>query len=299
MPRSGGIAIVASIFAGSLAVALVIHLPGDGAVALFSAALLVAAVSFLDDRFSLNAGVRLLVHSGAAWWLLGSGFLPQSFVLPGTILWWPAPVAWIAGMLFVVWLTNLYNFMDGMDGFAAGMAGFGFSAYALLGFLGGDTLFALLSLVVAASAAGFLLFNFPPARIFMGDTGASTLGFLVAAFSLWADRDGLFPLWTGLLVFSPFIVDATVTLFRRLLKGKKIWEAHRSHYYQRLVQLGWGHRRTVLAEYGLMLASAAGAIAAMQLGVASQWLIGGIWILFYLSAMVALPVAERRAGAGR
>jgi len=274
--------------------------PSDAVSGAFGgAALLVAAVSFLDDRFSLNAGVRLLVHAGAAGWLLSDGFLPQSFVLPGMAFGLAVPVAWVGGILFVVWLINLYNFMDGMDGFAAGMAGFGFSAYALLGFMAGDSLFALLSLVVAASATGFLLFNFPPARIFMGDTGASTLGFLVAAFSLWADRDGLFPLWVGLLVFSPFIVDATVTLFRRLLTGEKLWEAHRSHYYQRLVRLGWGHRRTVLVEYGLMFAAAVSAAVAVQLDAMSQWLIGSVWIFVYLSAITLVQITGRKQGPDR
>ena len=98
----------------------------------------------------------------------------------------------------------------------------------------------------------------PAGRLFLGDTGSTALGFLAAAGSLWGSQAGLFPFWAALWVFSPFIVDATVTLLRRLVCGERIWEAHRSHYYQRLVLLGWGHRRTVLAEYVLMLACAGG-----------------------------------------
>lgn len=95
-----------------------------------------------------------------------------------------------------------------------------------------------ISLIIAAAFAGFLIFNFPPARIFMGDTGSSTLGLLAATLSLWGARDGVFPVWIAVLVFSPFIVDATVTLFWRLLRHEKIWQAHKAHYYQQLVQTG-------------------------------------------------------------
>ena len=293
VPRTGGIGMLVVVFGAFAAVALTVP-PFEGMEVLFGSTLAIAVLSFLDDRFTLGAGTRLLVHVGAAVCLLAGGFMPVTFELPGLVWWWSVPSAWIFGVLFVVWLTNLYNFMDGMDGFAGGMAVFGFATYAVLGALSGNTMFALLNMVVAASAAGFLLFNFPPAKIFMGDVGASTLGFLVAAFSLWADRDGLFPLWISLLVFSPFVVDATITLFRRLLRVEKVWEAHKSHYYQRLVQLGWGHRRTVLAEYGLMMVSAVSAILAMRFDAASQWLIGLIWIAIYVTAMAFVHFAERK-----
>src|SRR5690606_5547729 len=98
--------------------------------------------------------------------------------------------------------------------------------------------------VIASAAAGFLVWNFPPARIFMGDTGSSALGLIAGALSLLGDRRGLFPLWVALLVFSPFLLDATVTLIRRAGRRERFWEAHRSHYYQRLA-LRWGHRKTV------------------------------------------------------
>ena len=119
----------------------------------------------------------------------------------------------------------------------------------------------------------------------MGDVGSAPLGFLSAGLSLWGIRDEIFPAWVPLLVFSPFIVDATVTLVKRLLKGEKVWQAHRSHYYQRLVQLGWGHKKTVLVEYGLMAAVGLTALCLtripdqeiVMLGLVS-W--GGIYLLF-------------------
>ncbi|MGE3978851.1 MAG: hypothetical protein AB7F94_14885, partial [Nitrospira sp.] len=105
----------------------------------------------------------------------------------------------------------------------------------------------------AMGALGFLTHNFPPARIFMGDAGSITIGFLAGTLMILGVRDGIFELWVPVMIFSPFIVDATVTLIRRALRRKKIWQAHREHYYQRLVLVGWSHRRTVLAEYGVMI----------------------------------------------
>ena len=192
---------------------------------------------------------------------------------------------------------NLYNFMDGMDGFAGGMAVIGFGTFAVFGWLAGQQLFAALNLIVAAAAGGFLLFNFPAARIFMGDIGSSSLGFLAAAFMLWADRNGIFPLWIGVLVFSPFIVDATVTLIRRILRRDKFWEAHKRHYYQRLVQLGWGHRRTVLWEYAVMVLCAVSALIARYLAPSGQWIMIAMWLLAYLVIMIVVHELEARRDA--
>lgn len=243
--------------------------------------LVVAIVSFLDDRFSVPVLYRIIVHFIAAGVLVYAGLGLDSFNLPGTVLSLGYTAGSLLTLLIVVWLVNLYNFMDGMDGFAGGMALAGFGTYAVLGWMAGDQAFASMSLIIVMAAAGFLVLNFPPARIFMGDTGSSLFGFLAAAFALWADRDGIFPLWIGVLVFSPFIVDATVTLFRRTYRKEKIWQAHKSHYYQRLVQLGWGHRKTVLWEYALMALCGVSAIWAMSLSSAMQWGIIGFWVICY------------------
>jgi len=182
-----------------------------------------------------------------------------------------------------------------MDGFAGGMAVWGFGSFAVLGLMAGNMTFVGVSLVVAAAAAGFLVFNFPPARIFMGDTGSATLGLLAGGLSLWGSRDRVFPFWAAVLVFSPFIVDATVTLMRRLGRGERVWQAHRTHYYQRLVQSGWGHRKTVLAEYGLMAACGASAVVGTRLDSAGQWLTIIGWCLAYPILMVLVTRLERRA----
>ncbi|HEV2733656.1 MAG TPA: hypothetical protein VGV85_02420, partial [Longimicrobiaceae bacterium] len=216
VPRTGGVAILAGIAAALALSAAALRL--DPVLAwILAGALLVAGVSFLDDRMNVHPGLRFLVHLGAALMLLGGGLALAALRLPGVSWAWPAVAAGAFSLLFAIWLINLYNFMDGMDGLAGGMAVFGFGTCALIGALRGHADFASTAAVVAAAAAGFLLFNFPPARIFMGDVGSATLGFLAAAVCLWADRRDVFPLWIGVLVFSPFIVDATVTLARRVL----------------------------------------------------------------------------------
>ena len=144
-----------------------------------------------------------------------------------------------------------------------------------------------------AAAAGFLLHNFHPARIFLGDTGSVPLGFLAAAFGIigWLQHDWTW--WFPLLVFSPFIVDASVTLARRLLSGARVWEAHRDHYYQRLVQLGLGHRGTALAEYTLMTVCGLVALWAMTLAPDAQSLVlAGAGIL-YAAAILLIERAWR------
>ncbi|MDQ5908301.1 MAG: hypothetical protein QG599_392 [Pseudomonadota bacterium] len=256
IPRTGGFAVLSGLAVGSVGLALfVAELPPLLKILPFGL-LPLAAISWLDDRHGVAAWQRLAVHGVAAGSLIIAGLsIPGLELLP---VW--ATMS-LTG-LFVVWMINLYNFMDGMDGFAGGMAVIGFTTLAWLG--RADIGFVAISLIIAAASAGFLVSNFPPARLFLGDTGSTTLGFLAAALSLWGSQADLFPLWAALWVFSPFIVDATVTLLRRLAQGERVWEGHRSHYYQRLVLLGWGHRCTVLAEYVLMLTSAGSAVLAVQ-----------------------------------
>jgi UDP-N-acetylmuramyl pentapeptide phosphotransferase/UDP-N-acetylglucosamine-1-phosphate transferase len=169
-----------------------------------------------------------------------------------------------------------------MDGFAGGMAVCGFGAFAIMGWIAGHNLFLAVNLIIASASAGFLVFNFPPARIFMGDTGSSTLGLLAAAFSLWGARDGVFPFWVAILIFSPFIADASVTLARRVFRGEKIWQAHKTHYYQKLVQAGWGHRKTVLIEYAIMMGCGISALLSQYITSMWQTIMLAGWVLFYV-----------------
>lgn len=294
-PRTGGLAICLSLATGWLVYMVLARYAAVPAQILTGAAI-IAGISAFDDRFGLSPALRLLVQVVAVFILMQDGFVSQGDLLPG----FEAGNTWIAAavtFVMILWLTNLYNFMDGMDGFAGGMAVIGFLTLAVLGYGQGDSLFAGSALAVAAAAAGFLWFNFPPARIFMGDSGSTTLGFLVAAFAIWASRRGIAPVWVTLLVFSPFVVDATATLLRRAVQGEPVWRAHRSHYYQRLVQAGWGHRRTVLVEYVAMLVSALSALAAGASDTGVQWAILAAVAAGYVTAALAITKLERRYNA--
>lgn len=240
VPRSGGLGILAATMLGFAA--------AQGPWLAGACALALAAVSAADDQLGLPAGVRLLVH------LLAAGVF--SSVALGPAASW---ILVVALTLALAWMTNLYNFMDGADGLAGGMGLAGFSAYAYAAAEAGDVQLALVCACVAAGALGFLLFNFHPARIFMGDVGSIPLGFLAGAVGLEGVQRGLWPAWFPLLVFAPFIFDASVTLARRLLRGERVWHAHRSHYYQRMILSGLGHRNTAFIWYALMAAGAAAA----------------------------------------
>jgi len=271
-PRGGGIALITAVVLAWNIFALTTP-TFDNLLVLNASVLTLSVLGLLDDLYKLKPIIRFAVHLLVAVvsYLFGWGL--ESLKLPGLELSIPPSIAMIIAILFIIWMLNLYNFMDGMDGFAGGMTLVGFSTFAILGFIQGEQVFATLSLIIAASSLAFLLFNFPPAKLFMGDAGSVTLGFMVSIFALWADNKNIFSLWVSILIFSPFIVDATVTLFKRIYKKKKIWEAHRSHYYQLLVQSGWSHRKTVIFEYYLMLLSSSFAIIAVVSSNRVQWLL--------------------------
>ena len=278
-PRIGGIGLMAGMLCGWLL------LPVAPAWWLLLPLLGLFAVSLLDDLTGLPVGKRLLAQTAAAAvWLAGSGFLSQQ----GAAL-------SLGVLLLMVWMTNLYNFMDGSDGLAGGMALFGFGACSLAAWWGGEADLAMLGLTLAAAALGFLVHNFPVAKVFMGDAGSIPLGFLAAALGLGGWQQGIWPAWFPVLVFSPFIVDATVTLARRTLRGAKITEAHREHYYQRAIQIGWSHRRVALVEYVLMLGAAASALFALRQG--ALWVVVPAWVIVYGLLMRAIDAAWATRGA--
>ena len=280
-PRTGGVAMLAGAGTGMITAWQQGYAIADTAAV--TAISLLALVSLIDDRHNLRAGVRLLVQAVVVAVLL-------YFYRPPDISVMLLPVA----LVFLVWMINLYNFMDGMDGFAGGMAVIGFGTYALLAWQTGHLELALGCAVIAAAAAGFLLLNFPPARLFMGDSGSTVLGLLAGLVILQAHDEGILPLWLGILVFSPFIVDASITLVARVLRGERFWLPHKNHYYQRVVQLGWGHKRTVLAEYGLMLACSGAAVAAAGMTIYAQTAIITVWLIIYLFLLRLIRGAERR-----
>jgi UDP-N-acetylmuramyl pentapeptide phosphotransferase/UDP-N-acetylglucosamine-1-phosphate transferase len=275
IPRSGGVGLMAGVLAGWLLMAdaltwwLLLPL-----VILF-------LVSLLDDMRGLPVRQRLPAQFVAAAILVaGSGLFANTIVVALVVL------------LFTVWMTNLYNFMDGSNGLAGGMALFGFGFYGIAALLAGDGTQAMLNFTIGAAALGFLFYNFHPARIFMGDAGSIPLGFLAAAMGLWGWQQGLWAAWFPLLVFSPFIADASVTLAKRTLRGVKVTEAHREHYYQRLIQMGWGHRDVALAEYALMLGAGASALAVSH--QAFPWPVFTAWAGIYAMLMLMVDAGWKR-----
>jgi UDP-N-acetylmuramyl pentapeptide phosphotransferase/UDP-N-acetylglucosamine-1-phosphate transferase len=277
VPRTGGIGLLAGIGAGWA------FGEPNWSWPLWTALMLVVIVSLLDDLCGLSIFLRLAAHILAAVLVVPAALEPQA--------------SWmliVFAVLATGWMCNLYNFMDGSDGLAGGMTLIGFLSYSAAAWLAGSTQFAMLNLAISAAAGGFLLFNFHPARIFLGDAGAVPLGFLAAIFGLIGWRQDAWTWWFPLLVFSPFIVDASVTLLRRLFSGARFWEAHRDHYYQRLVQLGLGHRGTAFAEYALMSACAVTALGALNLPPWGQYAVLGGGGLVYLFLIAGIERGWRR-----
>ena len=291
--RAGGIAILAGIACG-LAIAGPLVLPGTGYGWVLAGGVIIATVSFADDLRRISPAIRIVCHLAASAFVVLAGLSCERIALPwATVELGPASAA-VVTTLFVAWLVNLYNFMDGMDGFAGGMTAIGFTTLAVLSVQPDAVTLAAMSSVVAAAALGFLPFNFPPAKIFMGDLGSSLLGYLCAVMMLSAERSASLPLWISVLVFSPFIVDASVTLVRRIVAGERPWRAHRSHFYQRLVQLGWGHRKTVVREYGLMLACAGSAVLAVRMPSGGQTGLLFVWVAVYVTLALGITRLERK-----
>lgn len=294
-PQTGGLAIVASVVISLIMAASVLAMAepskavlpkgvmASGSVWIVLSMLLIFTVSFIDDCIGLPASLRLGVQAVSAFIIIGGIGLTLVYIpIPGgpTIQLGLAAIPLSA--LVLIWMANLYNFMDGMDGFAGGMTFFGFGFLAYFGWQAHFPIMLIIASFVAMGALGFLLHNFPPARIFMGDAGSITLGFLAGTLMLLGVRDHAFDLWVPVIIFSPFIVDATVTLVRRIIRRQKIWQAHREHYYQRVVLTGWSHRRTVLAEYGVM--TACGGLAVLYHHSPEKWrpfILGG-WLVMFL-----------------
>jgi UDP-N-acetylmuramyl pentapeptide phosphotransferase/UDP-N-acetylglucosamine-1-phosphate transferase len=276
-PRVGGWGIVPVSV-----VAILLTVPDLWRAAAATACL--AAVSQIDDRRGLPARVRFAVHVVA---------------VVGFVAFYPAPVRWwiLAALAFVLlWLVNLYNFMDGADGLAGGMALFGFGGYAVAALVAAHPLpgLALACAAVAGAALGFLFFNFYPARIFLGDAGSISLGFLAGVLGYWGWLRGVWPIWFPALVFAPFIADASITLARRLLRGERFWQPHRDHYYQRMVRLGMGHAKTAVAWYTVMAAGIMIALCSLGLAPAVQWCIFAAWIVVLCLMATAVDLRWRR-----
>ncbi len=282
-PRLGGL----GVMAGALPV---MAWAGDApVVALAACAFVLALVSLADDVRSLPIAVRLPAQiAAAAFAILAIG----------------GPAAARDGLdvveagfaiLALVWMTNLYNFMDGSDGLAGGMALAGFGAMALAAAMARQWPLALACAAIASACLGFLAHNLPPARVFLGDAGSVPLGFLAGALGLHGTLTQAWSIALPILAFSPFIADASVTLARRVIRGDEFWRAHRTHYYQRLVLAGWSRRRLAIAAYALMLGAAASALASRSMGPRGQLAIIGGWVVLYAALFIAIERRVRQA----
>lgn len=230
-PRGGGVAIVLT-FAFSLFVLALLQLVSIAeSVALLGSGLLIAVIGFMDDHGHIAARWRLLGHFIAAAWALCwmQGLPAITFFGFSLNLGW---LGHILGVFYLVWMLNLYNFMDGIDGIASLEAICACVGLSLIYFLSGHEALIWAPLLLAMAVIGFLYWNFPPARIFMGDAGSGFLGIVLGGFSIQAAWVGSEFFFAWLIMLGVFVVDATFTLGRRLARGDKVYEAHRSHAYQ-------------------------------------------------------------------
>ncbi|MBC3207666.1 glycosyltransferase family 4 protein [Pseudomonas sp. SWRI111] len=245
-PRGGGVSMVV-VFLASLG-----FLKTTGMIDLSffigtaGAGLLVAIIGFMDDHGHIAPKWRLLGHFGGAIWVLfwAAGLAPIEIAGHNVDLSWPGN---IAAVIYLAWMLNLYNFMDGIDGIASVQAITVCLGACVLYWMGGHYDLVWGPLLLASAALGFLFWNFPPAKIFMGDAASGFLGIMLGAFSLqaaWAEPNLL---WSWIILMGVFIVDATFTLLNRLLRGDKIFEAHRSHAYQYAARQHGRHLPVTLA----------------------------------------------------
>jgi len=244
-PRGGGMAIVASFFVAMLLTRFFYPFDGKTYWGLLVNAAAIAILGIIDDLHTLSRRRRFVVWIIIAVVSMAFGIRLRAVALPviGII-----PLGILSPLITFVWLiglTNLYNFMDGIDGLAGGeaisVAGF----LAIISLMYGNTFVFVTSLIVLGSALGFLLHNLPPARIFMGDGGSNFLGFVFAALAIIGSQSGAIsvPFVIPVILLGAFLFDATITLLKRIPKGKNWLEPHRNHYYQRLIILGYSHKR--------------------------------------------------------
>ncbi|HJU22002.1 MAG TPA: hypothetical protein VJ891_05795 [Casimicrobiaceae bacterium] len=290
IPRAGGFAVWLGFLAAALAFPPDFPLGAIGWLPPFAALLVVSA---LDDAKEMAIVTRLCVHALAALW---AAFVIVHFGAPRGMATLAAACTVAVIALAIAWSSNLYNFMDGTDGLAGTMGAIGFAAYGLAAL--GDDLAGARSapafFALVAATLPFLVVNRPRATMFLGDVGAVPLGFLAAAFGAAGVVQDLWQAWFPLLVFLPFIADATLTLLRRILQRERFWEGHRSHHYQRLAQLGAGHGGTLAVYAPLMLGTACTAVWCRTFAPDTGWWALAFWCGVMLMLFAAIDYHWRK-----
>ena len=291
----GGVGLAFALCLSPLLIASRGHGVPHGEFGLFGVAtVIVAAIGLWDVYRDPPGHWRLFLELGAAGLILGAGMGFYQFQMPwgqNITLWWaaiPLTLLWMTGV------TNLYNFIDGVDGLATTLAIVYSSGIAAVAVATGHPDEALVALTIAAGCLGFLWFNFPPARVFMGDVGSLTLGFVfsVLAIRLSASSEQPVPLVFFLILYSSFLFDTSYTILRRALRGEKFWLAHRAHLYERLTLVGWRHLHVTLLYVGLSLVSLGLAFGYMRAGPVGRTVIVGCQLLICAGQLVFVKAIE-------
>ena len=282
-PRGGGVGIVLSFLTIIFVMGLLSLIEQRLMIAVLGGGAMVAVLGFADDRCSLPARWRFAGHLVAAIWVLGWMGAVPSVPLFGVVtnLSYAGPMLCA---LYLVWMINLFNFMDGIDGIASVEAISTTLGGAWLWWLAGSGSGWIAAVLFAACVSGFLIWNFPPAKIFMGDAGSGFLGLMVALLSLWCAQTTPLLFWAWFILVGCFMVDATTTLVRRVRRGERFFEAHRAHAYQYASRRVGRHLPVTLAT---------GAINALWLlplaaAVAIGWLDGLAGVLVAYAPLVSL-----------
>ncbi len=292
-PRYGGIAIVAGFYA---ALAFLV-LTTPGASDFWPLALgggLLFATGLIDDARGLGAGVRLLIQIGAATILVLTGNIIGRVDLPVvgevTFGWMSIPLT----IMFVIGSINAYNFIDGIDGLAAGSAFIASAFLALIAWSLGHIPLAILFLAVGGSSLGFLQFNFPPSRLFMGDGGSTFLGYFFAYAAIAGNRlSPELPFVVPALILSSLYLDAGLTVVNRLLRGERLFQPHRTHYYQRLLQIGLNHKQVTLLEYLITILLGVSAVVYLKAGAWFAPLVAATWMIAFALVISKIRGLER------
>jgi Fuc2NAc and GlcNAc transferase len=247
VPRGGGVAIVVVVLLGTILACTRDALTIADSSALLAGGMMVAGIGYWDDRRGLPALPRFSVHLVASV-LVVLALAPLGNPEHGGLVTWTLLAVLVVS---TTWSINSFNFMDGIDGIAASQAIFVTATSAVLIFLHGEQALAMMLLASSGACLGFLFWNWQPAKIFMGDVGSGFLGFWLAAVAILLHAKGVLSLFTSLILSSAFLADATVTLLRRMIAGKRWYQAHRSHAYQRLARKWDSHAKVVLLLWGL------------------------------------------------
>ncbi len=236
-PTGGGLGLMFSIVVMTIILHFLQPLPGFWWQRMLPGIILLVLIGWRDDKHPVSSLVRLVVQLVVSLWLIGLGGFNYSML---------NAILFIGTILAIVWMMNLYNFMDGSNGMAGFQGVFAGLIMSLLFYAGDQSAMALLSMLVAAACAGFLPLNFPNARVFMGDVASVPLGFIFASLAVYGLHEGVLNLPVTILIMSVFIVDATLTLFARAIRGERWYTAHAQHVYQRLIAHGWSHGRVLM-----------------------------------------------------